>query len=157
MDTQSTSRIRPTLLGALVLLVGLATAASVALLGPAEGDSDGGSGDQSTPAFVERIGGSDMARVTLSQRAAERLDVQTTETRATGGKLIVPYGALLYDAHGATWIYTSPDQLVYQRTPVTVEKIRGDDVFLTQGPTVGTLVVTVGATELYGAEFGVGH
>ena len=156
MDTQRTSRIRPTLLGALVLLVGLAVAASVALLGPAEGDSDDG-GDQSTPAFVERIGGSDMARVTLSQRAAERLDIQTTETRATGGRLVVPYGALLYDAHGATWIYTSPAELVYQRAPVTVRRIRGDDVFLTQGPTVGTPLVIVGATELYGAEFGVGH
>ncbi len=38
-----------------------------------------------------------------------------------------------------------------------VELIRGDDVYVTDGPPAGTPIVVVGAAELYGTEKGVGH
>jgi hypothetical protein len=76
----------------------------------------------------------------------------------TGGKMrkIVPYAAVLYDTHGETWVYTNPEPLVYVRAPITVEYIEGDLAVLTDGPPPGTEVVTDGATELFGAESGIG-
>jgi membrane fusion protein, heavy metal efflux system len=43
------------------------------------------------------------------------------------------------------------------RERVTVEFIEGDQAVLSKGPAEGSAVVTVGAAELYGTEFGVGH
>jgi len=112
------------------------------------------------PAHVEAIEGSELSRVTLTQRAAERLDIQTaevTEASAGGSKLNVPYAAVIYDTQGKTWVYTNPEELVYVRHEITVERIDGDVAVVTQGPDVGTKVVTVGGAMLYGTEFGVGH
>ena len=43
------------------------------------------------------------------------------------------------------------------RDGVVVELIEGDNAYLKEGPPAGTLVVTVGVSELYGTEEGVGH
>ena len=112
------------------------------------------------PAKVEAVAGQKVKRVTLTAEAAKRLDVQTATVRdgQIGGvlKLIMPASAVLYDPTGATWTYTNPEPLVYIRTAITVESVQGDQAFLSQGPAVGTTVVTVGASELYGTELGVG-
>ena len=68
---------------------------------------------------------------------------------------IVPFAALLYDVNGKTWVYTNPESLTFVRAPVTVDYIEDDLVFLSEGPPVGTEVVTVGGSLLYGAETGV--
>jgi hypothetical protein len=68
---------------------------------------------------------------------------------------IVPFAALLYGVHGETWVYTNPEPLVFVRAPVTVDYIEDDLAFLSEGPPVGTQVVTVGGSLLYGAETGV--
>ncbi len=153
------SKATPAALAALVVVLGGALAASLVLLSPAGGETAGG-GDQS-PATVEHVEGSDVARVRLTERAAERVDIHTDEIGqarvGNGTGLVMPYGALLYDAQGGTWTYTSPEPLLFVRAAVTVDAIKGDQVFLTKGPPAGTSVVTVGATELLGAEFGVGH
>jgi hypothetical protein len=39
----------------------------------------------------------------------------------------------------------------------TVHGIVGPNAYLSLGPSLGTVVVSVGATELYGAELGVGE
>lgn len=76
--------------------------------------------------------------------------------RGSGGaQQSVPYQAVLYDNEGATWVYTSPEALVFVRAPVKVDYVEGDLAILGEGPPPGTRVVTVGVTELYGAEFGV--
>jgi hypothetical protein len=113
-------------------------------------------------ATVEPIEGSELSRVRLSSRAVERLGIQTAPARAaeTGGRLahtIIPYAAVLYDVTGSTFAYTNPEPLVYVRAPIEIDSIAGDDALLTDGPPVGTAVVTVGAAELFGAELGVGH
>ena len=69
---------------------------------------------------------------------------------------MVPYGALLYDSKGATWLYTSPASLTFVRAPIVVERIDGDRVTVRTGPPAGTAVVTVGAALLFGLETGVG-
>ena len=44
----------------------------------------------------------------------------------------------------------------FQADGTTVETIEGDVAHISAGPATGTLVVTTGAAELYGAEIGVG-
>jgi hypothetical protein len=113
------------------------------------------------PAQVEAIAGTELHKVTLTARAAERLDIKTDrvqEIAIRGAKRkVVPYAAVLYDAHGDTWVYTSPAPLVFVRHAIKVEYISGDRAVLSQGPPAGTAVVTVGAAELFGAEFEIGH
>lgn len=114
-------------------------------------------------AKVEPVAGTTMKRLTLTPRAVERLGIQTVEVRSFagsgigGGRTTVPYGAVLYDAHGATWTYTSPEPQVFLRHEITIDYIGGDEAVLTKGPPAGTRVVTVGAAELFGTEFDVGH
>ena len=69
----------------------------------------------------------------------------------------MPYAALLYDANGKTWVYSNPAPRVYQRQAVTVSKVEAGVVTASAGPAVGTRIVTVGAAELYGAEFDTAH
>jgi hypothetical protein len=70
-------------------------------------------------------------------------------------RLSVPYRAVLYDSDGGTWVYTSPQSLVFIRVAVKVDYVDGEVAVLADGPPAGTQVVTVGVTELYGAEVGV--
>jgi len=113
------------------------------------------------PAHVEAIAGTELHKVTLTARAAERLDIKTDRVQemVVGGakRKVVPYAAVLYDPRGETWVYTSPEPLVFVRHRIHVEYIRGDRAVLSQGPPAGTAVVTVGAAELFGAEFEIGH
>lgn len=111
-----------------------------------------------TASTVEKINGSALKKITLSQRAAERLDIKTAQVAVdSAGIMTAPYGALLYDRNGKTWAYTNPEPLVYVRHAVVVESIKGGVAFLKEGPPAGTVVVVVGASELHGIESGVGH
>ncbi len=65
---------------------------------------------------------------------------------------VVPYGAVLYDAKGRSWVYTNPEPLVFVRQKIEIQNIEGDQAALSSGPAVGTAIVTVGAMMLYGAE-----
>jgi hypothetical protein len=99
---------------------------------------------------------SGLKQLTLSEKAAERLGVQTVEVAGSGSTLTVPYAAVIYDAQGLTWSYVNTAPLVYLREEIRVDRINGDTAILSAGPAAGTPVVTTGAAELYGAEIGVG-
>jgi len=103
------------------------------------------------PVKLEPIEGTDFKRVILTEKAAERIDVQTISVR---GKA-VPYAAVIYDTEGNTWVYTNPEPLVFVRQPIVIDRIEGDQALLSQGLDANTPVVTVGVAELYGAETGV--
>jgi hypothetical protein len=113
----------------------------------------------STAALVEHVDGSDIARLTLVASAIKRLDLQTAATesaRVAGAKrLAVPYAAVVYDAEGGTWVYTSSKPRTFMRQPITIDRIEGSRAILSAGPGSGTQVVTVGAQELWGAELGI--
>lgn len=70
-------------------------------------------------------------------------------------QMVVPYAAVLYGVHGETWVYTNPEPLVFVRQPIVIDFIDGDLAVLSEGPEIGTEIVTIGAAELYGAETGV--
>lgn len=115
------------------------------------------------PAQIDKIDDK-FSLVTFTEKAIERVDVQTatvieqaSEGAASAAAKVVPYSALVYDAHGDTWVYISPKPRAFQRAAVKVDRIVGNDVFLTEGPDVGTVIATVGVAEIYGAEFAVGH
>jgi hypothetical protein len=123
------------------------------------GESEKSAAGGEEPAKIEPVEGTDLSRITLTTKAAERIDVQTTVVRSGEGvetaMTVMPYSALVYDTEGRAWAYTSSDPLTFVRAPLTVERIEGDEVFLREGPPAGTAVVTVGAAELYGTELGV--
>lgn len=136
-----------TLLGALALSACAATEATA----PAE----------ESAAIVRPLSGSsELSAVTLIGKAAQRLGIETAPVRRTAGaskRTVVPYGALIYDPSGGTWTYTETKPMTYVREAVSVDRIVGSRALLSDGPPVGTPVVTVGAAELYGAEVGVDH
>ena len=107
------------------------------------------------PATV-KASGPGPARVTLSKEGAERIGVQTAPVRrAGGGRLEIPYAAILYAPDGKAYAFTEPERLTFDRRPITVASIHGRAAILSDGPPAGTKVVRVGASELYGAETGV--
>jgi hypothetical protein len=116
----------------------------------------GGSGDEESPspAVVEHVKGTNAERVRLTAEAARRIGVRTAVVRRAGSDLVIPYAALLYDPDGNTWAYVSSKPLVFQRENVKVASIDGNTVLLSKGPSVGAKVVTEGATEIWGVEYG---
>lgn len=109
------------------------------------------------PAEVEHIEGSELSRVILTERAMQRLDVQTAKVGEAQSQKTVPYSALIYDPQGQTWVYTSPQERTFIRHQVTVDRIEGDMAYLSEGPSPGTVVASVAVAEIYGTEFEVGH
>lgn len=134
--------------------------------------------DAGPPAQVEDIEGHkyDVKKVTFTEKAMERTGVETGEVAKLKGprqeepQLAVPYGALMYDYKGYEWVYTNPEPRVFVRSKVKVDYIDGEVdvspeswdrarkmvVYLKEGPEVGTKIVTVGASAMYGEEKGYG-
>jgi hypothetical protein len=110
------------------------------------------------PARVEATNDAKIMKVTLTPKAAERLGVLIDEVRADpSGRRIVPYAAVLYDLTGKTWVYVSADPLTFVRGAVVIDTIKGDNVYLTDGPPAGTKVLAAGVPQVFGTEVKVGH
>lgn len=111
------------------------------------------------PAKVEEVAGLDVLQVSFDPVAAERVSLRTARVRDTDAGTVLPYAALIYDPQGRAWVYTNPAPLTFRRAEVVVDRIMGRRVWIHHGPPSGTRVVTVGATEVYGAELDVagGH
>jgi hypothetical protein len=110
--------------------------------------------DATPPAVTEQVKGTDIIRVKLTAEAAERIGVKTVKVGSTSAGVVIPYDAVLYDPDGNAWTYTNRRPLVFQRQDVTVAAVHGDRAILSKGPAVGTPVVTTGATEIWGVEYG---
>ena len=109
------------------------------------------------PAELERIKGTDLHRVTIDAEGVERAGIQTAPIRQNGQGTVMPHSAVVYDAEGHTYAYTSPEPRTYVRQKIVIDDVVGDSVMLFDGPPAGTEVVTVGAAEVYGSEFEVAH
>jgi hypothetical protein len=134
-------------------------------LGAAACARDAGAGEEevsSDAVKLEPVQGTELSKVILSQRAAERLGIRTDRVRlqrepGAGTRKVIAYGAVLYDEHGDTWTFTSPAPLTFLRQKIDIDHVTGTSVVLRDGPPAGTTVVTEGAAELLGAELGVGE
>ncbi len=138
---------RPVTIAAAVL-----AAATVAVSGCKEVESESAVGYE--PAKLEEIEGKgdEIKRVIFTAEGAARTGLETAKVRSEGGRAVLPYASLIYDAEGATWVYTNTGKLTYLREQVKVDHIAGDRVVLQDGPAAGTAVVTVGTAEVYGTE-----
>ena len=85
----------------------------------------------------------------IGQRVVVRAPLRS---RVAGLK--VPWSAVLHDIHGGEWVYEQVEPTVYVRRRVQVARVVGDTAVLASGPAAGVRVVTQGAAELFGTEFG---
>jgi hypothetical protein len=141
-----------------------ASAAALAMISlGASGCSDAGASSETrseTAVTVESAGDDQPARITVSERAEQRLGIHTEPVRpisqqSKGATEIIPYSAVVYDADGKSWAFSAPSPRTYIRVPIEISSITRKTVQLRSGPPVGTQVVVVGAPELVGAEAGI--
>jgi hypothetical protein len=104
-----------------------------------------------SPSKLEAIDGTDLSKVILTEKAAERIGIETVTASGTE----VPYAAVIYDIEGNTWIYTNPEPLTFVRELIVIDRIEGDTAVLSESLPSDLTVVTVGVSELYGTETGV--
>lgn len=100
--------------------------------------------------------GDGIYRITLSELAVQRLRFEYAEAKQSGARMSLPYNTLLYDPTGKEWVYVGLTPTSFKRAPLKVAAIDGDTVYYTEGPAEGTKVVTWGAVELSGIEYGIG-
>jgi len=70
--------------------------------------------------------------------------------------LNVPASAIVFDAWGGAWVYRCEANR-YVRVRVDPVRRIGERMMLAHGPPAGACVVSVGAAEIFGAEFPTGH
>jgi hypothetical protein len=107
--------------------------------------------EQIAPSKLEPIEGTDLSRVILTEKATERIGIETISLSGNS----VPYTSVIYDLEGNAWIYTNPAPLTFVREPIVIDFIEGDQAVLSEGLGSEMTVVAVGASELYGTETGV--
>ena len=88
-------------------------------------------------------------------RPGERVEV-TLATHGRTERAQVPWSAVLHDVHGGAWVYENTAPHVFVRRRVEVERVEGASALLARGPAPGARIVTAGAAELFGTEFGAG-
>ncbi len=81
-----------------------------------------------------------------------RMRVELTLKGSGRTRKVAPYSAIYYDGKGLPWVYVQTKPLTYERKRVVVDRFVGDDAVLKDGPSLGTEVVSVGASLLFGAE-----
>lgn len=138
--------------------------------------------DQSQPVSVSRLGQTDAPRraapviaplrgdpaaasvelhyalpdAQTSFRPGERVLVELP-LKSSDRSLVVPAASVLYDIHGATWLYEDVGRNAYVRRRIEISRHTGDRAVVNRGISDGARVVTTGAAELFGTEFGAGH
>ena len=138
----------------------VAALAVSSLLAGCQGED--GAAEDTAPATLTPVAGTDRFTVGLSADAADRLGVRTTGIRGVGGqgsaipvgsRLVMPYAGVIYDAGGSTWTYVQTAANTFTRQRLRITSVVGSRAYLKSGPEEGTRVVVVGAPELFGAEY----
>jgi hypothetical protein len=138
------------------LMAGLVIGAAAILAGCAAATPD-----ETPPALIKPVAGSQIPQLQLTERAVQRLGIvtqpvrPTTTTAGQPAHEVIPYSAVVYDHDGSTWTYVNTAARTYEREPITVTGIDGQVALLAAGPAAGTPVVTVGAAELLGTEYNI--
>jgi hypothetical protein len=111
------------------------------------------------PALLEAVPGTEAKRVSFTEEALHRIDLQTASVRTIAGQTAVPHAAIIYEADGNTIVYVAETPRSFMRRPVVVGRVAGDWALIRRGPAEGTAVVTVGAAQVHGAELEIagGH
>jgi membrane fusion protein, heavy metal efflux system len=88
-------------------------------------------------------------------RVGDRVSVALPLRESEQG-LVVPTAAIVYDMQGGTWVYEALGGHKFVRRRVVVRTQVGNKAVLERGFEAGKTVVTDGAAELFGTEFGAG-
>jgi hypothetical protein len=99
----------------------------------------------------------ELKRITFTEEAVRRLDIRTAPVEILDGRTVIPSSAWFVQPDGTFWVYISPQLHVFVRHQISIESDDGVRTVLKAGPPPDTHVVTVGAPELLGAEFEIGH
>lgn len=94
----------------------------------------------------------------LRLRPGERVAVELRR-KDDERALVVPWSSVVQDALGGQWVYAATAPCTYVRTRVFVQRVEGELAVLDPSSALdeGARVVTAGAAELFGIEFGVGQ
>jgi hypothetical protein len=87
----------------------------------------------------------------LGQRVGVTLALRSEEE-----SLVVPWAGVLHDIHGGQWVYEKVGPQTFVRRRVQVARVVGADAVLSGSFKAGAKIVTAGAAELFGTEFGAG-
>ncbi|MBL0115699.1 MAG: efflux RND transporter periplasmic adaptor subunit [Sphingomonadales bacterium] len=94
-----------------------------------------------------------LPRLEAGFRIGQRVSVAIpSSTRSRG--LAVPAAAILSDIYGGEWVYVLTKPHVYERRRIEVARMSQGNALVTRGLDAGAKVVTAGAAELFGTEFG---
>ena len=88
-------------------------------------------------------------------RPGERVSVQLP-LAGTEQALVVPTSAIVYDISGGAWVYEATGPHDFVRRRVEIRSQVGAKTLIARGIDAGKNVVTAGAAELFGTEFGAG-
>jgi RND family efflux transporter MFP subunit len=87
-------------------------------------------------------------------RTGQRVGV-TLPLQGEDENLTVPLASLVRDIHGNAWVYAKSGEHAFSRRLLMVDRVVGDLAVVASGKIKpGEQVVTTGAAELFGAEFG---
>lgn len=127
-------------------------------------DPPGTAGRRATPVAAPPSANPAAASVDLFYRLPNRDGVfrpgqkvgVTVPWRDAGPALAVPWSAVVHDSDGGAWVYERTAPSRYTRRRVRIERVVDDWAAVAGGIQAGAEIVTVGAAELLGTEFGVG-
>lgn len=88
-----------------------------------------------------------------SYRVGQRVAVELPAQGQTSG-LSIPASSVLRDIYGGEWVYVSTGERSFERRRIEIASIQGGRALLARGLQPGMKVVTAGAAELFGTEFG---
>ena len=86
----------------------------------------------------------------LKLRQRVRVEMLLSDTGKR--RKVIPYSAVFYDKKGVSWTYVTRAPLQYMRERIRIDHIAGDLAVLSDGPALGTKIVTEGAAMLHGTE-----
>jgi len=88
-------------------------------------------------------------------RTGQKVSVLLTQL-GSGNRIVIPWSAVMYDINGGNWVYLRTAPYTYSRRRVEVSSVIDGLAVLTRGINKDNEIVTVGAAELFGTEFGGG-
>lgn len=98
----------------------------------------------------------EIANPDLQLRPGQRMTAILPSRSSVGKAIAVPASAIVYDIHGNSWVYLKTAEGVYRRQRVEIVRMNGGRALIKRGLSAGVAVVSTGAAELFGTEFGAG-
>jgi len=108
---------------------------------------------ENQPYTVEGPEDAAIKRVKMEDATAALLPVELATVRERGNRTVAPHSAVIYNPDGDAFVYTKPKAETYIRAPIDIVRVNGDRAVLSDGPPVGTTIVTTGSAELLATEY----